>query len=213
MEVSLKGKAYQYLYNAIISHKLKPGEPVVEQLISTELGTSRTPVREALKQLESEGLVRHIPGRGTFVTEVTLQDIVEIFSLREALELMALQVSWNRITYEEIERIENNLQSLDLNCHEEDYYKIDRELHDLIVRRSSNRRLMNYLNTLNSQVERFRQIAVFNIGRLEESKQEHLAFIRSIKERDYDKAQSLLKSHIQNVRNNAIKVYRDYLFK
>ena len=71
----LKNVAYDYLLDAITSYEMKPGQAIVEQDVSDKLGISRTPIREALKQLESEGLVRHFPSRGTFVTNLTVQDV------------------------------------------------------------------------------------------------------------------------------------------
>ena len=78
-----QSQAYEYLYNAIITNTLRPGYPIVEKEISNILGISRTPIREALKQLESEGLVRRFSGKGTFVAGVDLQDIEEIFPSRD----------------------------------------------------------------------------------------------------------------------------------
>ena len=72
---ALKNVAYEYLLNAIMSYELKPGQVIVEQEVSDQLGISRTPIREAFKQLESEGLVHHFPSRGTFVTNLTVQDV------------------------------------------------------------------------------------------------------------------------------------------
>ncbi len=207
-----KEKAYDYLYRAIVSYKLKPGFPIVEKDVSAALGTSRTPVREALKQLESEGLVRHIPGKGTFVSEVTLQDLEEIFYLREVLELAALDIAWDKVTHQELEKLEKLLLTLNENSSEEGFYESDRALHDLIVRCSGNRRLKNILNTINAQIERLRRIAVFSPDRPEKSRQEHLVIIESLKQRDYQKAKVSLQAHIQNVKENTMEVYRKYLF-
>jgi len=116
MKDNCKQKAYDYLYKSIIANEFHPGQPIIEQEISSTLGSSRTPVREALKQLESEGLVRHIPGRGTFVSEVTTQDVEEIFTLRSMLEVLALQSAWKNVSDREIEEVEQALITLDSNC-------------------------------------------------------------------------------------------------
>lgn len=102
----LKNVAYDYLLDAIMSYELKPGQAIVEQDISDRLNISRTPIREAFKQLESEGLVRHLPSRGTFVTNLTVQDVEEIFQLRELFEITALKSAINCITDDELDYIE-----------------------------------------------------------------------------------------------------------
>lgn len=197
--------AYAYLYNKIVSHELEPGSAIVEQEISNSLGISRTPVREALKQLGAEGLVRIIPARGAFVSEITSQDVEEIFSLREMLEVWALKVSLERMPEEEIDRVGNLLSSLNENSSNDEFYSIDRILHDLIVRYCGNRRLVAFLNTLNAQIERIRQISALLPHRLEKSKREHLAIIAAIKERDSEKACALLSEHIRNVKNSCLE--------
>lgn len=205
---SRKQKAYDYLYNAIVTNRLPPGVAIAEQDISNVLGISRTPVREALKQLEAEGLVRHIPLRGTFVEEVTTQDLEEIFALRETLEALALKAAINDITDEELYEIEILLRSLEYDSSEEKFYNSDRKLHGLIVKHGGNRRLALFLNTLNSQMERLRHIAAMKPHRLQKSKQEHLEIVAALKLRDLAGAERLLRQHLRNVKESTIEVCR-----
>lgn len=200
--------AYEYLHNAIVSYKLPPGSSIVENDISNYLNISRTPVREALKQLESEGLVRHIPGRGAFVSEITTQDVEEIFSLREALEVLALHVALNVISNDEIRELEELLHSCLPDCKPERFFESDRRLHDLIVRHGGNRRLHWFLNTINSQIERIRCISAMRPNRLEKSKLEHLAILEAIKERNLSQAEKQLRLHIRNVKASTLEVCR-----
>lgn len=201
-------KAYEYLYNAIVTNKLPPGVAIAEQEISNVLGISRTPVREALKQLEAEGLVRHIPLRGTFVEEITTQDLEEIFALRETLEVLALKTAINDITDEELYEIEILLRSLEYDSSNEKFYDSDRRLHDLIVKHGGNRRLAQILNNLNSQMERLRHIAAMKPHRLQQSKQEHLEIVAALKRRDLEEAERLLRQHLRNVKESTIEVCR-----
>ncbi|AFV12582.1 transcriptional regulator, GntR family [Thermacetogenium phaeum DSM 12270] len=201
-------KAYEYLYNAIVTNKLPPGVAIAEQEISNVLGISRTPVREALKQLEAEGLVRHIPLRGTFVEEITTQDLEEIFALRETLEVLALKTAINDITDEELYEIEILLRSLEYDSSNEKFYDSDRRLHDLIVKHGGNRRLAQILNNLNSQMERLRHIAAMKPHRLQQSKQEHLEIVAALKMRDLEEAERLLRQHLRNVKESTIEVCR-----
>lgn len=203
---SFRQVAYNYLHNAIITHELAPGMAIVEQDISDALGISRTPVREALKLLESEGLVRHVPLRGTFVTEITTQDVEEIFMLREALEVLVLQVAINNITDEELASIGELLQSLTPDSPPESFYESDRRLHEMLVRHGQNRRLMLFLNTINSQIERLRQLSARRPGRLQNSMKEHLQILEALKERDLKKAEKMMRQHINNIKESTLEV-------
>ena len=108
----LKNVAYDYLLDAITSCELKPGQAIVEKIFRISWASARTPIRDALKQLESEGLVRHFPSRGTFVTNITVQDVDEIFQLRELFEITALKNAIHSITEEELDYIEERLRYL-----------------------------------------------------------------------------------------------------
>jgi DNA-binding GntR family transcriptional regulator len=204
---SLKDIVYNYLFDCIVSYKLLPGEAIVEQEISNHLKISRTPVREALKKLEAEGLVRHFPARGTFVEELTTQDVEEIFELRELFEVAAIKVSIHTIPIDEIKELERFISDLkyEESC-SEDFYRSDRILHNLIVEYGGNRRMVNFFNTINTQLERFRRISAMTPKRLEKSKQEHLQIIEAIKERDTEKAIAVLHVHLNNIEMNTLDV-------
>ncbi|MBA1335154.1 MAG: hypothetical protein HPY66_0776 [Firmicutes bacterium] len=201
--------AYDYLYEGIISSKIPPGAPIIEQEISNTLGISRTPVREALKQLEAQGLVKYVPQRGTFAEEIGMQDVEEIFALREALEILALKVSIEVIPDEEILKMEKMLKALDHNSTFEDFYESDRSIHNLIVRYGQNRRLNVFLNSLNSQIEMLRRISAVTPKRLEKSKQEHMEILMALKKRDQVKASKALSEHIRNVKESVIRTYQN----
>lgn len=208
MEIkSFKNIAYEYLYDNIINYKILPGTPIVEQEISNILGISRTPVREALKHLEAKGLIKHIPKRGTFVNEISMQDIEEIFAIREALESYALKTSIHTIPNEEIEVVEKQLNSLGDKSSFEDFYESDRKLHDLIVKYGYNKRLDNILINLNAQIEKLRHISATIPKRLESSKQEHVEIIEALKARNLEKTSELLTEHIRNVKMNVLNIH------
>jgi len=208
MKTSRTKIVYDYLYEQIVSYKLKPGDPLVEQDISSSLGCSRTPVREAIRILAAEGLVRHIPGRGAYISEISIQDIEEIFSLRKMLELGALKEGLQHISDEEIQEVENVLTSLDQNSASEAFFHSDRLLHDMIVRNSGNKRLIQFLNMINAQIERIRRISALRPQRLANSKKEHLEIIEAIKARDLERASKILDEHIENVKLSCFDVLR-----
>jgi len=208
MKTSRTKIVYDYLYEQIVSYKLKPGDPIIEQDISTSLGCSRTPVREAIRILAAEGLVRHIPARGAYISEISLQDIEEIFSLRKMLELGALKEGLPRISDEEIQNVEAVLAGLDQNSESDAFFSSDRLLHDMIVRNSGNKRLMQFLDMINAQIERVRRISALRPQRLSNSKKEHLEILEAIKARDLERATQILDEHIENVKLSCFDVLR-----
>jgi DNA-binding GntR family transcriptional regulator len=189
MKTTRQEIAYNYLRNAILSHELGPDTALVEQAISDKLNMSRTPVREAMKLLEAEGLISSHMVRGYYVAPITNTDVTEIFDLRLALELLALRTAIEKITDEEIQNVELLLKNLNEDCSRNKFYEADRSLHDLITHNSCNRRLVGILANLNSQIERFRYIAAMQPDRLKYSRQEHEEVLRRIKARDLKKAE------------------------
>lgn len=200
-----KKQAYDYLVDAILSNRLQPGEPIIETEIAIALKSSRTPVREALKALEAEGLVSHYPLKGTFVAEITPYDVEEIFNLRTMLEICALQLSFDKITNEELNEVENMFSVLNAESSNQDYHNADKRLHSIIVDKAGNMRLKQFLNILNVQIERFRRIAAFEPTRLTNSKKEHLEIIRKLKQQDLKACEESLKMHLNNVKNSTLE--------
>lgn len=209
----LKSVAYDYLLDAIMTYELKPGQAIVEQEISDKLHISRTPIREAFKQLESEGLVNHFPSRGTFVASITVQDVDEIFQLRELFELAALKSAINCISDEELNSIEDRLRYLDDKRSEEPhtkeaFYCSDRDLHMMILKYSGNSRMIRFHKTLEVQLEQLRRISSMTPMRLVKSRQEHLDIIYALRTRDLANASKYLSIHLQNIKESTLNVCR-----
>ena len=214
----LQTVAYEHLKNAIITNSYLPGQMIVEQDISDSLEISRTPVREALKRLESEGLVNHIPSVGTFVAQISVQDIVEIFQLRELFETTALKTAIIEASPEELERVESELFVLDdKRIQEQDiieaYYRSDRHLHYLVLNYSRNSRMVSFYKHLETQVERLRRISSLTPMRLAKSRQEHLVIINAIRSRDLNTALMALNMHLENVKDSTISVCRSHIWE
>ncbi|MDA8228319.1 MAG: GntR family transcriptional regulator [Desulfitobacterium hafniense] len=206
---SRKNIAYNYLREAILTWKLHPGSPIVEQDISDQLSISRTPVREALKLLEAEGLVKVMPQRGTFVFELSTQDVEEIFALRENLEVLALQAAIQSIPIDELNNLEAYLTTLTEQSPPEHFFTSDRQLHALIVVNGGNERLALFLDSLNAQVEQVRRVSALRPNRLDVSMREHLAIVQAIQARDIITAEAELRQHIRNVKQSTLDVCRN----
>lgn len=211
--MSRKKTVYDYLLEAILSNQLPPGAPIIETEISTALKTSRTPVREALKTLEADGLVSHYPLKGTFVSEITPYDVEEIFNLRIMLETSALQLAYDKIADEELTRVEDMFLKLTSDSSKEDYAKADKSLHSLIVDKAGNYRLKQFLNILNVQIERFRRIAAIEPTRLTHSRAEHLEILAMLRRKDLAACQESLKNHLNKVKASTLETARMMLME
>ena len=199
-----KSQAYEYLKHAIIVDEIPPGSPLVELELSESLQMSRTPIREAMRQLETEGLVTTYPARGSFVTVLTPDDVQEIYELRLALELWALERSIARITDEELDALQAAFEEGYRTGAWETLHNADRGLHDLIPEKAWSRRLLMLLSLLNTQAERIRYQSARSLGRDDLSYREHLHIIQCIRERDLEKSRAALRTHLRSVANSAM---------
>lgn len=203
-----KNQAYEYLKNAIIKNELPPGTPLREMDISEQLHMSRSPIREALRELEAEGVVISYPARGTIVTPVTPSDVEEIYELRSLLEVWALEQGFHRFTEDDLDLIEQGFtkayQSGDWQAlHEADIY-----FHQTIINKSGSKRVIGFLNTLNIQIERVRRYSAQTATRMDISLQEHIHIINMIRSKDLPKTRTALRNHLRSVANSAIEAAR-----
>ena len=202
------GKVYKYLFDAIVYNELKPGTALSEADIATKLKISRTPVREALVILESEGIVTRYRSRGCFVAQITVRDVEEIFELRIQLELCAARNSVPLINETDLDALERSLSALTNESEKAEYFATDRELHRLILAYCGNTRLVDFIGILNAQIERVRVISASRPRRLLESRDEHLAIVHAMRARNVAKVETLLRNHIENIRNSTLEVCR-----
>lgn len=208
-----KSQAYEYLKHAIIVDEIPPGSPLVELELSESLQMSRTPIREAMRQLETEGLVTTYPARGSFVTVLTPDDVQEIYELRLALELWALERSIARITDEELDALQAAFEEGYRTGAWETLHNADRGLHDLITEKAWSRRLLMLLSLLNTQAERIRYQSARSLGRDDLSYREHLHIIQCIRERDLEKSRAALRTHLRSVANSAMDAAKAQVVK
>lgn len=189
------------LREAIRSGVLQPGERLMEIQLAEELGVSRTPVREAIRKLELEGYVIMLPRRGTYVANLSIKDINEVFEIRTALDVLATGLAAERITEEELEQLERLLVQIGEYIEQNDMEKIveiDTQFHDLLYRASRNDRLVGIINNLREQLTRFRSISMSYPGRLKKTLEEHSRMVEAIAQRNVKLAQKLAVEHMEN---------------
>lgn len=189
------------LREAIVSSVLKPGERLMEIQLAEELGVSRTPVREAIRKLELEGFVIMIPRRGTYVADLSIKDVNEVFEIRTALDVLAAGLAAERITDEELETMERILVQIG-ECVEqnelEPIVELDSQFHDILYRACRNDRLVGIINNLREQITRFRAISMAVPGRIKNTLEEHSRLVEAIATRNVDLSQQLAREHMEN---------------
>jgi len=199
---SLKDQAYQAIKDAILAVKLKPGEALVESELAEQLGVSKTPVRDALLELEREGLVTKILFKGTYVSEVTERDVREIFELRAVLEGLAARLAAPLLSEEELERAEELLAAQEEALSEgkiELASQLGKQFHDMIIQKADNRRLVPILRNLDDHLQRFRLLSDQISGRLNKSVKEHRRVLLALKEKDPGVAEEMVRAHLHSV--------------
>ncbi|MBQ1876007.1 MAG: GntR family transcriptional regulator [Selenomonas sp.] len=196
------------LREAIRNGTLKPGERLMEIQLAEQLGVSRTPVREAIRKLELEGYVIMMPRRGTYVANMSMSDISDIFEIRSALESLSNGLAAKRITPDELEHLQNLLVMLKPYVEQMDMEKIvelDIEFHDLLYHASRNKRLVGIISNLRDQLTRFRTLSMSYPGRLEATMEEHKSIVDAIAAGDSEAARQAAEKHMENSESTLLK--------
>jgi DNA-binding GntR family transcriptional regulator len=172
------------------------------------LSISRTPIREALRRLEREGLVVAIGQRGTVVAQLSARDIMEIYQVREQLEAFAVRVAAERIAPEVASSLEAELTQAMASLADtpELALKADFHLHKQLVAVTQNQRMQQILGTLDDQVHIIRNMAASSVGRLQQMTREHLEIIGAIRAGDAEGADDAMRRHLRSAREHATRL-------
>jgi len=155
----LRDVVFNTLREAILKGELKPGERLMELQLAAKLGVSRTPIREAIRMLEQEGLAVTIPRRGAEVAKMTEKDMQDVLQVREVLDELAASVACELITVEELKQLEQAMEDFEIATNTKDIKRIadtDMMFHDIIYHATRNPKLVNILNNLREQMYRYR---------------------------------------------------------
>ena len=205
-------KAYEWIRDAIESGELEMGTPLPENLLAREIGVSRTPIREALRSLEQDGYVKIIPQKGAFVSEISLEDLKEIYDIRKLLEPFAALSAVNRIPEEEIDEMEKGWKALKKAAlaGEVDLTRVsemDLLLHLTITKYATNKRIGAIITTYHAQIKRFQKLSAQSLSNIHETIGQHLEILEKLREWDARGLSSLLYEHIAKSESNIMKDY------
>lgn len=199
---SIQGRVIAEMRRRIISGDIEPGVSLSEIALAEEFSVSRTPVREALKQLQTEGLVEIRPRVGTFVTIPTRREITELFEMKELLEGAAARLLAQRGRVPEVDLLEENLRAADAAVARDDrnrYAELVQEFHDLIIRGADNSKLEAHYRMLMNQLAYPRLVAtsLSQPGRPLQSDREHHRVLELIAAKDGDSAERVMREHVR----------------
>ena len=205
---SLSSKVFQKLRDNILTGKYAEQEELRENTIGKELGVSRTPVREALRQLELEGLVTIIPNKGAYVSGITGEDVKDIYRMRSLLEGLCARWAAERITEEQLDRLDEIILLAEFHSKRENAInaeqitELDGQFHAVLYEACGSRILKHTLTDFHKYVQNSRKLSIISGERARKSIREHKMILRAIRERDPDLAEQLANEHIIHVMEN-----------
>jgi len=205
---SLRGRVFHRLREDILNGKYAEHEELREVTIGEEMGVSRTPVREAFRQLELEGLIQIIPNKGAYVTGITEKDVKDIYMIRSLLEGLCARWATENITQEQMDEMEENVYLAKFHAqkgHLEQLAELDNRFHDILYEACNSKMLEHQLKDFHQYVMRVRKKTLANANRGPKSNEEHELIMEAIKSGNAELAEQLANRHMVNAYENMVK--------
>lgn len=207
---SLTDEIADVVRERILKGEYEIGEKIKENQIATELRVSRTPIREAFKILENEGLIDYVPNRGCFAKGFTKQDVEDIYAVREALEALAVNWAVDRITEKEIAELEEQCDLMEFYTKKKDRKKVlemNSSFHDIIYASARSRFLAQVLRSYKEYIDKTRKSIFYEQSYLESILVEHRAILDAIKKKDKEGAAAAMTKHLVSSQKRAEAVW------
>ena len=199
--------AYEVLKHAIVTGEIPAGERIVETDYAERLHISRTPLREALRKLERDGLVEYVLRRGVVVRAFTIEDVDEIYTIRNALEMLTLPAIIERATPEDIASLRAKLHEMDKVMAMDDIEKLSpmaRAFHSAITHISGKNRILRVIESQDEFINRFSAMAIRQEDRRVQAHEEHHKLVDYIEQRDLEHLEELTRKHIELSKENCL---------
>jgi len=212
----VKNTIYKELKTKIMSGKLLPGSSLVEREISDEYSISRTPVREILWRLASDGLLEQEPSRGYIIRKISLEEIFNIFQSREGVEGMATRLACQKGDakfFSKINEIRKKIKEVDIEKNTQEGVFFGRNLHDLIITTANNNFLSEFYNKLRDLTALTRNITQKSVFIEKKSQELHLEIINALEERDEEKSEYCMREHLRTTCRLMADYFYPNLFK
>ena len=206
---NLRDQTYDIIKNMIILREIEPGKKINEEHIAKEIQVSRTPIREALCRLENEGIVKIIPRRGAFVSDLTETNVREVLLIREVLEGLVARLATENMDQKALERLRNALEKVSAIPEKDreliNYTRSEVDFHSLLLNACGNQMLKNMMEIVNSHLQIIRLRTVVIPERAQKTVKEHQQILKAIENEDAASAEELMREHVRSVREVALK--------
>lgn len=197
----LRDVVFNTLRDAILRGDMKPGERLMEMHLANKLGVSRTPIREAIRMLEQEGLAIIVPRKGAQVAKMTEKDLQDVLEIRDSLDELAVSMACKRMTEEQLVELKKAMKDFELATKSKDARKIceaDEEFHNVIYKMADNPKLENIVNNLREQMYRYRYEYIKGNSTYHQLIKEHSAIIEGFERQDAEYVRSIMHTHLEN---------------
>lgn len=208
----LRDVVFNTLREAILKGELHPGERLMELQLAAKLGVSRTPIREAIRMLEQEGLAVTVPRKGAEVARMTEKDMEDVLQVREALDELAVNIACDQITEEQLEELCLSMKEFEAATKTDDVKRIaqaDVRFHDIIYQSTGNLKLVTMLNNLREQMYRYRVEYLKDEHSYSNLMKEHKDIVDGLTARDKQKAIKAMQIHVDNQATAVKKIIRE----
>ncbi len=202
--LTLRERIVEFIKDSVVSGRLKPGERVPEQEIADNLGISRTPIREAFRQLESEGFITVTPRKGAVVSPITDKDVREFYEIKSLLEGFAAVRACEKLTVKDLKRLEGLNAQMERAAERGDvkaFFKLDNQFHDQFLKACGNDKLLALIHHLVEQFERFRITAMSLPGRMKDSVKQHRGILDAFEKGDAALVERLVRANAERGRD------------
>lgn len=207
--MALREIAFEEIKKSILNYELLPGQAIYERDLSEKLGISRTPIREALSLLERENWIVSKPRVGTFINEITEEQVLEVMEIRIMFDRYSLEKICGNITPEQIKRLEGYIEEQEKNkTNHQKFIDLDKEFHSQIVLLTKNERLEKWFEEIGDQIRWFGLKAITKESRIEETISEHKEIIEALKSQDINQLLKASNTHVGNTKNEIISQLR-----
>jgi DNA-binding GntR family transcriptional regulator len=198
--LTLREKILEHIRDAIISGTLPAGTRVSEPELAERYGISRTPIREAFRQLETEGYLTVIPRRGAVVSALNQKDVEEFYAIKSILEGYAARLACDRLTTRDLDRLQainDRLSELAGHNDIKQFFKVHNDFHELFIKAADNEKLRELIASLVTRFQRLRLMSLSLPGRMRVSVQEHEKIIEAFRARDAETAELLVRKNAE----------------
>ncbi len=189
---------HKIIYSRIVNGNYPSGYRLVEADLAEEFHVSRTPVRLAIERLVSEGLAKHIPNKGAMVRQLSVDDILGLFQIREVNEGLAARLACKNVTPQDVENLNQILDEMDKIDDLHEYYHLCGQIHSYIFNMSKNEFLSDFIHKIYSITSRYHVAVLCLPGRSIGSKEEHRQMVEAVLSGDENKAEHVMREHIKN---------------